>query len=210
MPLVQTQLANGGELPVLLGRQRVPARLLVYPVPQEVADQRRRRLRKEARDRGLAVSDATLTLAAWTILITNVPVEQLTLDEVLILIRARWQIELLFKLWKSQGQIDQWRSAKPWRILCELYAKLVAMVIQHWLLLVGCWTYPDRSLMKASRIIRQYALTLATTLDHVSQIQQIVTTIQGCLQRHARINPRRTQPNTYQLLGALPNPWLYV
>lgn len=50
------------------------------------------------------------------------------------MMRVRWQIELLFKLWKNEGHIDSWRSEKPWRIPCELYAKLIAMVIQHWIL----------------------------------------------------------------------------
>ena len=48
----------------------------------------------------------------------------LTLTEVLVLLRARWQIELLFKLWKSHGHIDESRSAQPWRVLTEVFAKL--------------------------------------------------------------------------------------
>ena len=40
---------------------------------------------------------------------------------------ARWQIELLFKLWKQDALVDEWRSTKPWRILAEVYAKRIAV-----------------------------------------------------------------------------------
>ena len=42
----------------------------------------------------------------------------------MVLLRVRWQIELLFKLFKSHTQVDTWQSQKPWRILCEVYAKI--------------------------------------------------------------------------------------
>lgn len=87
------------DLPILLGAQeRLPARLLAVPVPPQVAEQRRRRLRQEAKRKGQTVSQQHLALAAWTILVTSVPSDLLTLEEALVLLRARWQIELLFKL----------------------------------------------------------------------------------------------------------------
>jgi IS4 transposase len=80
--------------------------------------------------------------------------------------RTRWQIELVFKLWKSEGRIDEWRSEKPFRILCELYAKLVVMIIQHWILLTS-WQYPDRSLFKSVKTIRKHAMNLAMAFASV-------------------------------------------
>ena len=77
----------------------------------------------------------------------------MTLEEAMTLIRIRWQIELLFKLWKSEGHIDESRSESPYRVLCELYAKLIGMVIHHWIILTGCWQRPNRSLVKISREI---------------------------------------------------------
>src|SRR5438128_8884689 len=143
------------DLPIALGaQQRLPARLLAVRVPQEVADQRRRRLRATARDRGRTPSAARLAWCDWTLLVTNTPPELLSLREALVLARARWQIELLFKLWKSHGHIDESRSGKPWRVLCEVYAKLLAMVVQHWLLLTGCWASPARSLVTAAQTVR--------------------------------------------------------
>jgi hypothetical protein len=197
--------AQGGvaqvDLPVTLGaRQRLSARLLAVRVPQEVADQRRRRLRATARDRGRTPSAARLAWCEWTILVTNVPAAKLTVREALVLARARWQIELLFKLWKSHGHIDESRSGKPWRVLCEVYAKLLAMVVQHWLLLTGCWAYPDRSLVKAAQTVREHARHLASALACPRLLGHAIGVIHRCLAAGCRLNRRKKKPNTYQLL----------
>lgn len=192
------------DLPIELGvKHRLPVRLLAVRVPQEVADQRRRRLHEEARSRAQPVSKARLALADWTILVTNVPVELLSLREARVLARVRWQIELIFKLWKSHGQIDEWRSSKPWRVLCEVYAKLIAMIIQHWLLLVSCWCYPDRSLFKAAKTVRKHATTLACTFHSLSALSGAIVVIQRCLAAGCRINKRKSVLHTYQLLLGL-------
>jgi Transposase DDE domain len=199
--LLEAQPTAQVDLPIRLGAtHRLPARLLAVRVPQEVADQRRRRLRAEARRTGRAVSAARLALAAWTILVTNVPAELLSLHEALVLARTRWQIELLFKLWKSQGQVDESRSHKPWRVLCEVYAKLLAMVVQHWLFLVSCWAYPDRSLSKAAHTVQKHALHLASAFGEPALLTRAIVTIQRCLAVGCRMNRRKKAPNTYQLL----------
>jgi hypothetical protein len=48
-------------------------------------------------------------------------------------------------------------------VLCDGYAKLLAMVIQYWLFLINLWNYPDRSLVKAAKTIRRRAMELAST-----------------------------------------------
>lgn len=184
---------------------RLRVRLVAVRVAEDVANERRRRLKAEARHKGQAVSKARLALADWTIYITNAPAELLSMQDVLVLARARWQVELLFKLWKQHGQIDEWRSTKPYRILCEVYAKLTAMVIQHWLLLVGCWEYPDRSLVKGAQTVRGYALMLASALAGMVQIGLVIEQIAHCLALGCRMNRRRKKPNTYQLLMDLPD-----
>ena len=117
--------------------QRVPARLLAVRVPQDVAAARRRRLRAAAQKKGRQVSAVRLALAAWTVLVTNVPAARLTLREALVLARVRWQIELLFKLWKSHGRVDESRSTKPWRILCGV--RQLRRCSSTLGVLVSCW-----------------------------------------------------------------------
>ena len=201
LEFLETQPTDTLELAVTLGeRQRLAARLLAVRVPQDVAESRRRRLRQAARDKGRQVSTTRLALAAWPLFVTNVPPERLTLREALVLGRMRWQIELLFKLWKSQGRIDESRSTKPWRILCEVYAKLLAMLVQHWVFLVSLWAYPDRSLTKAAQTVQKHALHLASAFARVKRLADALGTVKRCLAVGGRMNRRKKHPNTYQLL----------
>jgi hypothetical protein len=203
--LLAAQTAHQVELTVLLGKQeRVTCRLLAVRVPQEIADRRRQALHKEARHKGQAVSQARLVLADWTILVTNVPAHLLRIDEALVLLGCRWQIELLFKLWKSQGQIDVSHSQQPWRVLTEVYAKLLAMLVQHWLFLVGHWSLSDRSLFKAAQTVRLHAIHLAVHLTVHDRLVEAIERLVQCLYAGCRINKSRQAPRTFQRLRALP------
>ena len=187
--------------PIQLGRQhRLPVRLIALRVPHEVAQARRKKLRREARDRGKPLSARRLALADWTLLITNAQSHLLTPAQALVLAKARWQIELLFKLWKQDGALVGWCSQKPWAILCELYAKLIALVFQHWLLLLGCWEAADRSLVKAAQRLRAWVPLLAAACRGLISFPAVFRQLQDMLTSGCRINPRKKRPNTYQFL----------
>ena len=183
------------------GKQRVEARLLAVPVPAHVANERRRRYRLAARKKGQRPSARTLALCDWTILVTNIAPELLSIHEALVLQRARWQVELMFRLWKHHGRLDQWLTHKPWRILCELYAKLLAVLIEHWCALTCLWDKPDRSLVKAAALVRRYASMLASAFSGLLELQQALEKIRDALLKaRCTMNKRRAKPNTYQLL----------
>lgn len=189
------------ERAVRLGRSaQVPVRLLASRVPAAVAQTRRKRLQREARKKGQPVSAERLAVADWTVLVTNLPADQLTREEALALLRARWQIEQLFDLWKTHGGLDRSRSQHPWRVLCEVYAKLIALVIQHWLILHGAWRAPERSLVKAARVVRKGARWLAAALDRRTRLREVLATLGQLLAQAGRLNPRKRHPNTYQRL----------
>ena len=202
--LLRAQRADTVDLPVTLGvAERVPVRLIARRVPPALAAERRRRMRAEAKREGRMVSQDRLALADWDAYITTVPPEQLTAEEALTLSRARWQVELLFKLWKQHGRVDEWRSAQPWRILCEVYAKLLAMLIQHWCLLLVCWADPRRSLVKAAMVVRQHATALACARARPARLRAALRTLADCLAQAGRLDTRRRRPSTAQLLCAL-------
>jgi len=196
------------ELAIELGvTARVPARLLALPVPTEVAAERRRKLRAAAQREGKTPSAAALARADWTLLITNVPTEGLAAGEAQVLLRARWQIELLFKLWKQHGQVDEWRSAKPTRILCEVYAKLLVVVAQHWAALVGGWAGAHRSPVKLVARLRGWGLPLALAVNDHARLVALLGHLQRSLRLGSQRAKRRAHPATFQLLAAPPSGW---
>ena len=201
-----SQDAHGIDVKIRLGAtEKLDCRLLAVRVPKEIASKRRRQLRARLKRKGKTPSKRQLSMADWTVLATNADESLLSLEDAMVLIRLRWQIELLFKLWKQQGRIDHWRSEKPWRILCELYAKLIGMIVQHWLLLTGAWENPARSLVKAAKTIRRHAMQVACAVasGELQRLIEVCQMIASCLATGCRLNQRKKEPNTYQLLLAL-------
>jgi hypothetical protein len=195
-PLVERQVYLGKE-------HRLPCRLIAVRVPQEVADRRRQALKEWARKKQKPISAMRLKLADWTVVVTNVPDERLSAHEVLTLLRVRWQVELLFKVWKSYLKVDEWRSQNPWRILCEIYAKLIGACVSQWLFAVSLWPYPDRSLFQATRTVQQWAMALIIAMQDPAQLLTTLTALCNCLAAGCRQQKRKKHPATFQQLLSL-------
>ena len=79
-----------------------PCELVVIRVPDEVANERRRKLKEKARLRGKnPPSKAYLARQDWTLMVTNVPETVADNNKIKELYLMRWRIELVFKAGKS-------------------------------------------------------------------------------------------------------------
>ena len=199
-PVVDLDLSIGSKEPL-------PCRLIAVRVPDQVAERRRAQERAEARREGRAARASVLAVAGWTVLLTSLAHNELSVREALVLARLRWQVELTFKLWKSAGNgVSAWRTADPWRLLCTVYAKLLGCLVQHWLLVSSCWAIPDKSLAAAATTIRARSPSLLSALrrgcgrlrEELAEQRRIIST--GC-----RLHKRVAHPASFQLLL---NPWL--
>jgi len=64
-------------------------------VPEDVAAERKERIHRKAQKNGDIPSEEILTLAHWTIVITNISRKMANYAESLVLLRLRWQIEIV-------------------------------------------------------------------------------------------------------------------
>jgi Transposase DDE domain len=222
---LRAQTGEEVDVQVLLGKyERLPVRLIARRVSAEQAERRRKSANREkevkakgvqqpnVRKRRIAgdkrkrtrkrkkTGKARLQLLGWTILITNVAHTLLTVDEVLVLARCRGPLELCWKLWKQVGKVDTWRSAKPYRILTEIYAKLLGCLITHWLTLLECWQAPNRSMVKARQVVQWMAPVLALGLAGVIPLETMVQRTSSSMASGCTVNARRKRPAAYQLV----------
>lgn len=182
------------------GGQPLWCRFLAFRCPTEVAARRRQKVHETARRKGRTASQRQLAMCDWTVLITNVPAEMLTLEQAWELYCSRWQIELLFKRWKSLGGIQISTELKPERVLCELYAKLLGMLVAHWFTLIRGGPLEGFSVTKAIQRIQDRASRLADALRHPDRLPELIDEIRTIIQRLPRQPRRKKTPSTRQRL----------
>lgn len=183
--------------PVQVGqRDRVKAYLVAQRVAPEVYARRLAQF-KELRRRQHPVSEAKIVLAGWTIYLTNIP--DLSFEQAHILARTRWQIELVFKQWKFHARLTRSTSSNPQRQACEGYAKLLAVLLAHWTLLLTGWEHIDLSQVQAFHLIQSYAHQLLDAFRSRSRFMALLKHIRRSLSGSARLASRRKRPATFQL-----------
>jgi hypothetical protein len=176
---------------------QVTCRLIALRVSEQIANERRRRLKKEAQKKGRVVSTQHLRMCAWTLLITNVPSQWLPLEMVRVLYTVRWQIELLFKQLKSILRVHQSDTGKENRLRCELYGKLIGAVLIHRIHAAEThrlWktTRREVSMDKLYKRVQERAFTLlrlllTSVLDAVAYLRdQLQRIIPACLKERQR------------------------
>lgn len=181
---------------------RVAGRLLAWRVPQKVANRRRQKLIAETqRKRGRMPTRERLAWCDWTILVTNVPADMLTPTEALVLYRARWQIELLFKRWKSLGLVAELTGRTAVEQMVRLWSRLIAALLEHWLILSTAWGDPRLSLMKAGQVIRRHVVVIATAIGRTAHLTSAIEVLKTVVRSTAFQNKRR-RPSTFELLNA--------
>ena len=113
---------------VLAGKERpVRLRLVAVPVPEAVANLRRRKAKKEVK--GHAPSAEILALMSWSIFVTTIEDPALTPAMIVELYGLRWRIENIFKTWKSNFNFAKIHSISANHLRLLLTARLIMIVL---------------------------------------------------------------------------------
>jgi hypothetical protein len=203
---LQSAATQPVERTVLLGSQHhLPCRLLAFPLTQEAADRRRYKAKQKAKREGKAITKPHLALLGWFILVSNVPDTMLTLAQVPRVYRIRWQIELTFKLWKSYGGLRHLAGWRQERLLTELYARLIGLVLTQFLLAplrlpFGPAANREVSPVQVRKILQRFARLLNQALLTPDRLLPLLQEMFSHISRFGFKDKRRKKPNLYYAL----------
>lgn len=109
--------------------QKLPTRVIIHRL---TVDQTQTRLQNQAireKKKGIVMKEKSKRLMGMNVYITNTSVEEVPTDDVHALYSLRWQIEILFKTWKSFFEIDACKTLKRERLECHLYGQLIGILL---------------------------------------------------------------------------------
>ncbi|WP_041488758.1 IS4 family transposase, partial [Bacillus pseudomycoides] len=190
---------------------KVPTRVIVHRLTKE---QQQKRLRDQAireKKKGMTYSPRSKRLSGINVYMTNTPTDIVPMGHVHDWYSLRWQIEIIFKTWKSFFQIHHCKKVKPERLECHLYGQLIAILLcssimfqMRQLLLMK--KKRELSEYKAIYMIKDYFLLLFQTIQKDNQkLSKILLRLFNLLQQNGRKSHRYEKKTVFDILGVVYN-----
>ncbi len=108
-------------------------RLIVESVPKSIVEQRIKKAKRKAGKKSRKPSAKYLYLQNWNLYITNIEQEKIVARNIILLYKIRWQVEIVFKTWKSYHGLEHIRGKRQAHIECFMYGRLIMIVIMSFL-----------------------------------------------------------------------------
>ncbi|OFD06917.1 transposase for insertion sequence element IS231B [Bacillus wiedmannii] len=209
----QLQSGETYEIPeIYIGMyQKLPARLILYKLTETQMKRRQKDLASKEHKKQITYKERSKRLSAINFYITNIPLEYLPKEQVYDFYSLRWQIELIFKTWKSFFRIHHCNSVKLERLECHLYGQLISILLcsstmfqMRQLLLIK--KKRELSEYKAIYIIKDYFPLIYQSLQKDTQeLTKILFRLFNLLQKNGRKSHRYEKKTVFDILGVVYN-----
>lgn len=194
---------------IAMGKDFLNTRLIVSRVDDKTYNERLRKAQIAAGSKGYRLSNRFKTCAALNLFITNVPKQWLKTEQVRAAYGLRWQIELIFKAWKSQANINKVKTMKLQRFQCQLLAKLLWILI-NWKMLriIQDWfAHKDKhykcSIWKFYKVACRLSNLLRQTLCYRTAPSYWLTHLVAKAEKKFITETKTTKPNVQAVLYLL-------
>lgn len=141
------------DINIYIGKKKRPVRLIITLMPDEVYKKRVTKVNKKNQSSGYTTTKEFKNRAYFNLFICNIPSEQCSYKTICNLYKIRWQIELVFKVWKSVLNIHKLPKMSSARMLTTLYAKLLWIFI-NWQIVSDCRNYFYKTEIRVLSIIK--------------------------------------------------------
>ncbi|EOO12408.1 IS4 family transposase [Bacillus cereus] len=188
---------------------KVPTRVIIHRLTKEQKRLQDQTVREKKK--GMKYSARSKRLSGINVYMTNTPTDIVPMGQVHDWYSLRWQIEILFKTWKSFFHIHHCKKIKRERLECHLYGKLNAILLcsstmfqMRQLLLMK--KKRELSEYKAIYMIKDYFLLLFQAIQKDTQeLSKILIRLFNLLQQNGRKSHRYEKKTVFDILGVVYN-----
>jgi hypothetical protein len=189
--------------------QKLPARVIFHRLTEAQTRKRWKDQALKEKKKGIVMKERSKRLSAMNVYITNASPEHVPTKHVHDLYSLRWQIEILFKTWKSFFKIDYCKEIKKERLECYLYGQLIAILLcsstifqMRQLLLIK--KKQELSEFKAIYIIKDYfALLFQAIQKDTQELSKVLFLLFVLLQKNGRKSHRYEKKTVFDILGVV-------
>lgn len=156
---------------VFIGRvEKIPVRLIIDLMPEAEVNKRKRNTKAYNKKRGHTTSGKFMNRAPFNLFITNIEETVLAPDVITKIYKLRWQVELIFKTWKSVFGVDNNNPMKYDRLMCLLNVRLLLILINWELFMHKRW-----QLYEATGKLLSITKCFKTLHEHSKELRHILT-----------------------------------
>ena len=129
--ILRTTKAREIDCSMIIGDACHQARLIAVRAAPEMARERRRLRREQARQLRKQPDQDMLTRDGWHIVITNVCAALMKTSELFSLYSVRWQVEIIFRAWKQSGQLVKAlaRRSNQFHLQTLMYGAILLLIL---------------------------------------------------------------------------------
>lgn len=184
-------------------------RVIMYRLTEkQLRERMKKQVYKESK-KGITYSEKSKRLAGMNIYVTNTPLEWVPMEQIHDFYSLRWQIEIIFKTWKSLFQIHDWQNIKRERLECHIYGKLIAIFLCSSTMfkmrqLILQKKQKELSEYKAIGMIQDHLYILYQAIQQNTQeITKILCRLFNLLLKNGRKSHRYEKKTVFDILGVI-------
>ncbi|MDA1604535.1 IS4 family transposase [Bacillus cereus] len=190
---------------------KVPTRVIVHRLTKEQQQKRLQDQTVREKKKGMKYSPRSKRLSGINVYMTNTPTDIVPMGQVHDWYSLRWQIEIIFKTWKSFFHIHHCKKIKRERLECHLYGQLIAILLcsstmfqMRQLLLMK--KKRELSEYKAIYMIKDYFFLIYQAIQKDTQeLLKVLLRLFNLLQQNGRKSHRYEKKTVFDILGVVYN-----
>lgn len=194
-----------------VGKCKISTRLIIHKLTKAQKQKRLLDLKNKEKKKGMVYSEHAHSVVGINIYMTNIDASVLDKEQVHNIYTLRWQIEILFKSFKTYFEIDEVKKVKIERFECQLYGKLIAIILTSSVMfrlraLLMIKKEKEISELKATGILKQYLNRIfASFMDNLEKLTVLLHQIFKAIEKNGCKSRSKHKKTAFEILAVNSN-----